>query len=130
MWEITRNITEGKGKKDDIRLLEALASSVQDASMCGLGQTAANPILSTLRYFRNEYEVHIKDKKCPAGVCTELIQYDIIPDKCTGCLACLKVCPQDAISGELKKVHTLDQSLCIKCGACFEVCNFDAIKIE
>ena len=130
MWEIVKNITQGKGKEGDIELLKTLAQAVKDASMCGLGQTAANPVLSTLRYFREEYEAHIKEKKCPAGVCKELIQYRILEDKCTGCLACLKVCPSEAISGELKKVHVLDQSKCIKCGACYEACNFDAIIVE
>jgi NADH-quinone oxidoreductase subunit F len=130
MWEIAKKITDGEGAESDIELLEILATAVKDASMCGLGQTAANPILSTLRYFKDEYQAHIKDKKCPAGVCTALIQYKIIDENCTGCLACIKPCPQDAISGELKKVHVLDQSKCIKCGACFEVCNFNAIKVE
>ncbi len=130
MWEIVTEISEGKGKEEDIRLLEELAHATKDASLCGLGQTAANPVLSTLRYFRDEYIAHVKDKTCPAGVCKELITYSILEDKCTGCLACIKVCPQDAISGELKKVHVLDQEKCIKCGACFEVCQFDAIKIK
>jgi NADH-quinone oxidoreductase subunit F len=130
MWEIVKDISEGKGKEEDIQLLEELAQTTKDASLCGLGQTAANPVLSTLRYFRDEYMAHVRDKTCPAGVCKELITYLIIPDKCTGCLACIKPCPQEAISGELKKVHVLDQEKCIKCGACFEVCQFDAIKIE
>ncbi|MCK4557370.1 MAG: 4Fe-4S binding protein, partial [Candidatus Aminicenantes bacterium] len=130
MWEIVTEISEGKGKEEDIRLLEELAHATKDASLCGLGQTAANPVLSTLRYFRDEYIAHVKDKTCPAGVCKELITYSILEDKCTGCLACIKVCPQEAISGELKKVHVLDQEKCIKCGACFEVCQFDAIKIK
>jgi len=130
MWEIVTDITEGKGSRGDLEFLEALAKTTRDASLCGLGQTAANPVLSTIRHFRDEYEAHIKDKKCPAGVCKELIQYSIIEENCTGCLACLKVCPQEAISGELKKVHVLDQSKCIKCAACYEACNFDAIKIE
>jgi NADH-quinone oxidoreductase subunit F len=130
MWEIVKDISEGNGKEGDIELLEELARATKDASLCGLGQTAANPVLSTLRYFRDEYLAHVQDKRCPAGVCKELIRYLIIEDKCTGCLACLKVCPQEAISGELKKVHVLDQDKCIKCGACFEACNFDAIKIE
>ncbi len=130
MWEIITDISDGKGKEEDIRLLEKLAQATKDASMCGLGQTAANPVLSTLRYFRDEYIAHVKDKTCPAGVCKELITYSILEDKCTGCLACIKVCPQEAISGELKKVHVLDQEKCIKCGACFEACQFDAIKIE
>ncbi len=130
MWEIVRDISEGKGKEEDIQLLEELARTTKDSSLCGLGQTAANPVLSTLRYFRDEYMAHVRDKKCPAGVCKELITYLITEDKCTGCLACIKVCPQEAISGELKKVHVLDQEKCIKCGACFEACQFDAIKIE
>jgi NADH-quinone oxidoreductase subunit F len=130
MWEIVTDITEGKGKNGDLELLDALAKATRDASMCGLGQTAANPVLSTIRYFRDEYEAHIRDKRCPAGVCKELIQYTIVDENCTGCLACLKVCPQEAISGELKKVHVLDQTKCIKCGACYEACNFDAIRIE
>jgi NADH-quinone oxidoreductase subunit F len=130
MWEIVTDITEGRGKEEDLALLEQLAYSVKDASLCGLGQTAANPVLSTLRYFKDEYLIHVRDKKCPAAVCKELIQYSIIEENCTGCLACIKVCPQEAITGELKKVHVLDQSECIKCGACFEACNFDAIKVE
>jgi NADH:ubiquinone oxidoreductase subunit F (NADH-binding)/(2Fe-2S) ferredoxin/NAD-dependent dihydropyrimidine dehydrogenase PreA subunit len=130
MWELVTDISEGRGKEGDIKFLVALAKATRDASMCGLGQTAANPVLSTIRYFRDEFEAHIKDKKCPAGVCTKLIQYSIIKEKCTGCLACLKVCPQGAISGELKKVHVIDPAKCIKCGACYEACNFDAIKIE
>ncbi len=130
MWEIVKDITEGQGKEGDIELLVTLARAVKDASLCGLGQTAANPVLSTVRYFREEYEAHIKDKKCPAGVCKDLIQYLILEEKCTGCLACLKICPQEAITGELKKVHVINQEKCIKCGACFEACNFDAIIIE
>ena len=130
MWEIVKDITEGLGKEGDVKLLETLARAVKDASLCGLGQTAANPVLSTIQYFREEYEAHIKHKKCPAGVCKDLIQYLILKEKCTGCLACLKVCPQEAISGELKKVHTINQKKCIKCGACLEACNFDAIIIE
>ena len=130
MWEIVKNISEGNGKAGDIELLDTLAKAVKDASLCGLGQTAANPVLSTLRYFRDEYEVHVRDKRCPAGVCKELIQYSVLEDKCTGCLACLKVCPSEAITGELKEVHIIDPSKCIKCGACFEACNFDAIQIE
>ena len=130
MWEIVTDITEGRGKPEDLKLLETLAQAVKDASLCGLGQTAANPVLSTTRYFRDEYEAHVKEKRCPAGVCKELIRYSVIEDNCTGCLACLKVCPSEAISGELKKVHVIDPAKCIKCGACFEACNFDAIAIE
>lgn len=130
LWELVTDITEGKGTMDHLALLEELAMAVKEASLCGLGQTAPNPVLSTLRYFRDEYETHIKEKKCPAGVCKALIRYIIIADKCTGCLACLRVCPQGAISGELKKVHTLDQNKCIKCGACLDACQFNAIMIE
>lgn len=130
MWEIVNDISEGKGKEGDIELLEELARAVKYASMCGLGQTASNPVLSTLRYFREEYEAHIKDKKCPARVCKELIQYFIDEEKCTGCMACIKPCSQGAITGELKKLHALDQSKCIKCGACYETCRFDAIVIK
>lgn len=130
MWEIVRDITEGKGKEGDLEFLDELARIVKDASMCGLGQTASNPVLSTLRYFKDEYLAHVRDKKCPAGVCKDLIRYLIIAEKCTGCLACLRVCPQEAISGELKKVHVIDETKCIKCGACLEACRFEAIKIE
>jgi ferredoxin len=130
MWEIVSDITNGKGKKTDLDLLEELANAVKNASMCGLGQTAANPVLSTIRYFRNEYEAHVNAKKCPAGVCKALITYKIMNENCTGCGACLKVCPSEAISGELKEIHRLDQTKCIKCGACYEACKFEAIIIE
>ncbi len=130
LWEIVTKITEGRGNMADIALLEELSVAVKDASLCGLGQTAANPVLSTLRYFKGEYISHIKDKKCPAGVCKDLIAYSVIEENCTGCLACKKVCPSDAVSGELKKIHKIDIQKCIKCGACFEACNFDAIKVE
>jgi NADH:ubiquinone oxidoreductase subunit F (NADH-binding)/NAD-dependent dihydropyrimidine dehydrogenase PreA subunit len=130
MWEIVRNITEGQGKNGDLELLETLAHIVKDASMCGLGQTAANPVLSTLRYFKDEYLAHIEDKKCPAGVCKDLIEYFIIAENCTGCMLCARVCPQDAITGEKQQVHVLDQEKCIKCGACYEACKFDAILVE
>lgn len=130
LWEIVDKITRGEGKAEDLDLLEELAHSVKDASMCGLGQTAANPVLSTLRYFRDEYEAHVKDKTCPAGVCKDLITYSVIPENCTGCMACLKVCPSDAVTGEKKEVHEIDEEKCIKCGACFEACRFDAIKVE
>jgi len=130
MYEIVTDISEGKGKEGDIELLEKLANVVKDASMCGLGQTGANPVLSTIRYFRDEYEAHIKYKKCPAAVCKEIIQYSIDEEKCTGCMACIKACPQGAITGEKKKPHKIDQSKCIKCGVCSEICKFDAIMVE
>jgi len=122
MVEILTRITKGEGKEEDVGKLEDLAKSVKAASLCGLGQTAPNPVLTTLRYFRQEYEAHIKDKACPALVCKDLIIYYIEPEKCVGCLLCLKSCPTEAITGERKKVHVIDQNLCIKCGACFDVC--------
>ena len=128
MAEIVTDITKGKGKKEDIELLEDLATVVKDTSMCGLGQTAANPVLSTLKYFRGEYETHIEKKECPAGVCLALIKFSILAEKCTGCGACKKVCPQQAISGEKKQTHIIDQNKCIKCGICLETCKFNAIK--
>ncbi len=128
MYEIVKGITEGKGREEDIALLEELATITKDASMCGLGQTAGNPILTTLRYFRHEYEAHILDKRCPAGVCKSLIRYVVLAEKCTGCQACKKACPKDCIKGTLKDVHLIDQSNCIKCGACKEACKFEAIE--
>ena len=120
--EILTRITKGKGDKKDIEKLTDLSRSIKDGSLCALGQTAPNPVLTTIRYFRDEYEAHIKEKSCPALVCKDLIIYNIEPEKCVGCLLCLKDCPVDAISGERKKVHVIDQELCIKCGACLEVC--------
>ena len=130
MHEIVSNISDGNGKEGDMPLLEELATVVKDTSMCGLGQTAGNPVLSTLRYFRNEYMVHIKNKKCPAGVCKKLIRYYIDPKKCNGCTACAKVCSEVAISGEIKKPHKIDQSKCIKCGSCYETCKFKTVIIK
>jgi len=122
MAEILARITGGEGTDDDLRRLEELAPAVKQGSLCGLGQTTPNPILSTLRYFRDEYHAHIADRSCPALVCKNLIAYFIEPEKCIGCLLCLKNCPTKAISGERKKVHVIDQAACIKCGACFNVC--------
>ncbi|RPJ02019.1 MAG: NADH-quinone oxidoreductase subunit NuoF [Candidatus Aminicenantes bacterium] len=127
MYEIVKDITEGKGKESDLALLEELAQITKDASLCGLGQTAGNPILTTLRYFRHEFEAHILDKRCPAGVCTKLIRYVVLAEKCTGCLSCKKACPTEAITGTLKEVHSIIQTKCIKCGACREACRFEAI---
>jgi len=122
MVEILTRITEGKGEKGDIKKLNDLAETVQKASLCGLGQTAPNPVLTTLRYFMDEYKEHIEKKRCPALSCKELIVYYIEPEKCVGCLLCKKNCPVDAISGERKQVHVIDQDVCIKCGACMDVC--------
>ncbi|MDI6844964.1 MAG: NADH-quinone oxidoreductase subunit NuoF [Candidatus Saccharicenans sp.] len=130
MWEIVSDITEGKGKPGDLELLEELAIATKEASMCGLGQTAANPVLSTLRYFREEYEAHIYEKRCPAGVCKTLIRYVVIAEKCTGCEACKRACPTGAIQGTRKDVHLILYDKCIKCGACLEACHFEAIEAQ
>jgi NADH-quinone oxidoreductase subunit F len=128
LFETLDRITKGQGKKSDIENLKKLAEVVKNSSLCGLGQTAPNPVLTTLRYFEDEYMAHVVEKRCPASICKELFEFVIIPENCTGCQRCIKVCPTDAITGELKKVHVLDTSKCIKCRACYEVCNFDAIK--
>jgi NADH-quinone oxidoreductase subunit F len=128
MLEILTRITEGKGKMEDLETLQELSENIIKGSLCGLGQTAPNPVLTTLRYFKDEYITHIVDKRCPAGVCTALLKYEIIEDKCTGCTICARKCPVNCISGELKKVHVIDQEACIKCGVCYEICKFDAIK--
>ena len=130
MHEILERICAGEGKPDDIATLEELAAYVKDSSLCALGGTAPNPVLSTIKHFRHEYEAHIQDRKCPAGVCKTLIQYYIDPDACEGCMRCAKECPQDAISGEKKQPHTLDRNKCIKCGVCYETCPFDAIVTQ
>jgi NADP-reducing hydrogenase subunit HndC len=127
MLEILERITEGKGEEGDIDKLENLAKNIKNSALCGLGQTAPNPVLSTIKYFRNEYEAHIKDKKCPAGVCKELLNYFIIADKCKGCGICAKNCPQQCISGQPKTPYTIDSSKCIKCGVCMQKCPFKAI---
>ena len=127
LLEILDKITKGKGTLEDLDRLEILCHNIKNASLCGLGQTAPNPVLSTLRYFRDEYIAHVVDKKCPAGVCKSLTSYEIIPEKCKGCSACSRKCPVNAISGEIKKPFVIDKEKCIKCGACMETCKFDAI---
>ena len=129
MLEILQRITEGKGELSDLDTLRELAPMIKDASLCGLGQTCPNPVLTTLNYFLDEYRAHIEEKRCPAGVCKALIRYQIDPETCTGCGVCRKACPQKAISGKAKEAHTLDPSLCIKCGICQAECKFDAVKI-
>lgn len=128
MLEILERITAGKGEEGDIERLESLGQVIKDTSLCGLGQTAPNPVLSTLRYFRHEYEAHINDKSCPAGACRNLTIFEIDPEACTGCTLCARNCPTDAISGERKEPHVIDQEECITCGNCYEVCRFDAVK--
>jgi NADH:ubiquinone oxidoreductase subunit F (NADH-binding)/NAD-dependent dihydropyrimidine dehydrogenase PreA subunit/(2Fe-2S) ferredoxin len=128
LLEILTRITEGKGREGDIELLESLSSDVKTSSLCGLGQSAPNPVLSTIRYYRDEYEAHIYEKRCPAGVCKDLLSYSILEEFCKGCTACTRVCPAGAIIGEKKKPHKIIQDICIKCGACFETCKFKAIK--
>lgn len=128
MYEILQKITEGKGEMEDLDKLEELAKYIQDNSLCGLGQTSPNPILSTLKHFRDEYIAHIVDKKCPAGVCKALLNYTIDKNKCIGCTKCARNCPVKAITGEVKKPHVIDTNKCIKCGACMENCAFGAIS--
>ncbi|MGM0110794.1 NADH-quinone oxidoreductase subunit NuoF [Enterococcus sp. DIV0187] len=129
LLEILEKITLGKATLEDLDRMEELCHHIQENSLCGLGQTAPNPVLSTLRYFREEYEAHVLERRCPSGVCKNLIQYRILPDKCTGCRACAKGCPVSAISGEVKQAHEIDQSICTKCGLCIDTCRYDAITV-
>lgn len=130
MLEIITDITEGRGEPEQVRILEELGETMTATALCGLGKTAANPVLSTLQYFREEYEAHIKDKKCPAGVCQELISYSIDPEACTACGSCKRACPHDAIIGAKKEVPTINQDLCQKCGICRSECKFNAINVQ
>ena len=130
MLEILNRITEGKGELEDLDRLEELALNINKGSLCGLGQTAPNPVLTTLRYFKDEYLAHIVDKRCPAGVCTALLHYYILPEKCIGCTLCARMCPVSCISGSLRQVHIIDQSRCTHCGNCYKACKFGAVTRE
>lgn len=129
MLEILTRVTEGNGKEGDIELLEELSQQIKDGSLCGLGQTAPNPVLTTIKYFRDEYEAHIHDKRCPAKNCKALLTYEVIADKCTGCTVCAVKCPVSCIDGSRKEIHYINQDSCIQCGECFAGCNFDAIRV-
>ncbi len=128
MLEILKRITAGEGEEGDIEKLIELGENIKAGALCGLGKTAPNPVLSTIKYFRDEYEAHIREKRCPAGYCQSLLSYEIIPEKCVGCSMCARACPVEAISGQLKKPYTIDKEKCIKCGACLDKCKFGAIK--
>jgi NAD-dependent dihydropyrimidine dehydrogenase PreA subunit len=129
MHNMLEGICEGRGKEGDIEKLEELCGTILETSLCQLGGSAPNPVLSTINYFREEYEQHIKEKRCAAGVCKTLIEYRIDEDKCTGCTLCAKNCPVECISGEPKKIYEIDGKKCIKCGICYEVCKFDAVEV-
>jgi NADH-quinone oxidoreductase subunit F len=130
MLEILTRICDGEGTMEDLDTLWELAEKVKTTALCGLGNTAPNPVLTTLKYFHDEYIAHVQDKTCPAKVCRALITYSIDPEACTGCGACMRACPVEAITGERKEVHEIDPELCTKCGSCYEVCTFDAIIVE
>ena len=130
MLETLERITQGRGREGDVELLLELADTVQGASMCGLGQTSPNPVLTTIRYFRDEYDAHIREGRCPAGVCKAMITYRILADKCTGCTLCARNCPADAITGKRREVHVIDPELCTRCDTCRQVCRFDAVAVE
>ena len=128
LLEMLNKITEGNGTLEDLDKMEELCHYIMNNALCALGQTAPNPVLSTLKYFRDEYEAHVVEKRCPAGVCKKLLQYVIDPNKCTGCTLCARKCPVSCIAGKVKEPHVIDQSKCIKCGACMENCKFSAIS--
>jgi NADH-quinone oxidoreductase subunit F len=127
MLEVLERITDGKGREGDIEFLESLAAQIKENTICGLGQTAPNPVLTTIKYFREEYETHIRDRKCPAHSCAALLTYSIDPEKCNGCMVCGRACPSHAIVGAKKEVHVIHQEDCIVCGKCYDVCKFEAV---
>jgi NADH:ubiquinone oxidoreductase subunit F (NADH-binding) len=129
LLEILNRLCKGEGKPGDMELLDELGEAIKDAAQCGLGQSLPNPVLSSLKHFRDEYKAHIEDKKCPAGICKALITFNISDEKCKGCRLCSKKCPQEAISGEAKEVHKIDHDKCIKCGVCADVCKFEAVLV-
>jgi NADP-reducing hydrogenase subunit HndC len=128
MLQVLERITAGQGTEEDIVKLKDLAEGMKLGSLCGLGQSAPNPVMSTLRYFEDEYYAHVREKRCPAGVCTAITKYWIDPEKCRGCTLCVKVCPVSAITGKVKEIHEIERDACISCGACQEKCPFDAIS--
>jgi NADH:ubiquinone oxidoreductase subunit F (NADH-binding)/NAD-dependent dihydropyrimidine dehydrogenase PreA subunit len=128
LYNYLAKLTRGEGEMADIEIMQDTARAMQRASLCGLGQTAPNPVVSTLRYFAEEYREHIADKRCRAGKCKSLLRYTIVATKCVGCTACARVCPANAITGARKQTHVIDQTKCIKCGQCFEVCKFGAVQ--
>jgi NADP-reducing hydrogenase subunit HndC len=127
IYEMLDKITLGQGTEEDVEKLRSLSVNIKDTALCGLGQTMPNPVLSTMRVFEDEYRAHVIDKKCPAGVCADLLEFTVVEQKCVGCTLCAKVCPVNCISGKPKEVHVIDQAACIKCGACLDKCKFDAI---
>ena len=129
MHKILDDMCEGRASEDDLALVERIARAVKVASLCGLGQTAPNPVLTTLQHFRDEYEAHVREGRCPAGACKSLANYTIDAEKCSGCGACRRKCPLEAISGEKRGPHVIDAAVCTKCGTCYEVCKFDAVKV-
>jgi ferredoxin len=128
--EILQRICNGEGREGDLELLDNLCAEIKVTSLCGLGQGAPNPVESTLKHFRAEYEAHIREKRCPAKVCRALIRYDILDGICTGCTVCARNCPVNAISGERRQTHHIDPEICVRCGICMQVCNFNAIEIK